>query len=293
MKIAVIEKKNTVLNVGKESFKVDGQNIPFRLVDLLIVNHKVQFESSDILKLTKGNVSVLILSAKSDNMALVQSNNSKASALKEAQYHALSRRLFFAKYFIRQKVIGHQAQLQRHKIVVEISRLLEQISQAKSIETLMGIEGTFARLYFGHYFSLFDETLHKGKRSKNPPKDPLNAMMSYFYMLYYHLISAQLASYGFELGIGYLHTAFRTHNALASDFMELFRADINEAIFELFSKNILSIEDFSFKGGVFLRFDARKKIWKEYVLLTQKLKPRLDQEIAKLKGEIYEKKFDN
>jgi len=170
--------------------------------------------------------------------------------------------------------------------------LLEQVEQVESVESLMGIEGTFARLYFGHYFSLFDEALHKGKRSKNPPKDPLNAMMSYFYMLYYHLISAQLASYGFELGIGYLHTPFRGHNALASDFMELFRADINEAVFELFSQKILTLGDFSFKGGVFLRFDARKKIWKDYVALTKKLKPKLSQEIAKFKGEIYEKKFN-
>jgi len=293
MKIAVIDKKNTTLSVGKETFKVDGQNIPFRLVDLLIVNHKVRLESSDILKLTKNSISLLFLSAKSDNMALVQSKNSKASELKEAQYYALSHRLEFAKYFVTQKILHHQSQLKKHNIELNVELLLEQIKQVKSVESLMGIEGTFARLYFKHYFSLFDEHLHKGKRSKNPPKDPLNAMMSYFYMLYYHLISAKLLSYGFELGIGYLHTPFRGHNALASDFMELFRADINEAVFELFSNKLLTLEEFSFKGGVFLRFDARKKIWKEYVALTKKLKPRLDQEIAKLKGEIYEKKSNH
>jgi len=292
MKIAIIDKKNITLSVGKDTFKVEEQSIPFRLVDLLILNHKVTLSSADVLKFSKEDISLLFVSSKSDNLALFQSANAKGSELKQAQYQALEHRLVHAKYFVSQKVKHHQAQLEKHHIVVDVSDVLEQIAKAKQVESLMGIEGTFARLYFAHYFSLFSETFHKGKRSKNPPKDPLNAMLSYCYMFYYHLISAKLASYGFELGIAYLHTPFRTHKALSSDFMELFRADINELVFEIFNEKLLDLDDFSFKGAVYLRFEGRKKVWKKLLELNTRLKPKLDEEIAKFRGEINETKFD-
>jgi len=42
--------------------------------------------------------------------------------------------------------------------------------------------------------------------------------------------------------------------------MELFRADINELVFEIFDEKLLGLDDFSFKGAVYLRFEARKKV---------------------------------
>ena len=292
MKIAIIDKKNITLSVGKDTFKVEEQSIPFRLVDLVVLNHKITLSSADVLKFAKEEIALLFVSSKSDNLVLLQSANAKGSELKQAQYQALEHRLVHAKHFVREKVKSHQAQLEKHKIVIDISDVLEQIEKAKEVESLMGIEGTFARFYFGHYFSLFSETLHKGKRSKKPPKDPLNAMLSYVYMFYYHLISAKLLSYGFELGIAYLHTPFRTHNALSSDFMELFRAEINELVFEIFDEKLLDLDDFSFKGAVYLRFEGRKKVWRKLLELNTRLKPKLDEAIAKFRGDINETKFN-
>ena len=75
MKIAIIDKKNITLSVGKDTFKVEEQSIPFRLVDLLILNHKVTLSSADVLKFSKENISLLFVSSKSDNLALFQSAN--------------------------------------------------------------------------------------------------------------------------------------------------------------------------------------------------------------------------
>lgn len=102
-----------------------------------------------------------------------------------------------------------------------------------------------------------------------------------------------MISYGFEPAIGYLHTAFRTHNALASDFMELFRAHINQSVIAIFKNEILTIDDFSKKGGVYLKFDGRKKVWKEFAALVNVLKPKLDEEIAKIRSMINETNINN
>ena len=85
---------------------------------------------------------------------------------------------------------------------------------------------------------------------------------------------------------------FVTNNALSSDFMELFRADINELVFEIFDEKLLGLDDFSFKGAVYLRFEARKTVWKKFLELNGRLKPKLDEAIAKFRGKINETKID-
>lgn len=150
----------------------------------------------------------------------------------------------------------------------------------------MGIEGAFAVKYFKEYFTLLPSNMHKSKRSKQPPLDPVNAVLSYWYALYYNIITAKLLSYGFEPSIGYLHKPFREHNALSSDMMELFRSQINEAVVHLFKNNILEMDDFSKKGGVYLKFEGRKKIWSHFLALCEVLQPKLDEEIAQLKRMI-------
>jgi CRISPR-associated protein Cas1 len=108
-------------------------------------------------------------------------------------------------------------------------------------------------------------------------------MMSFVYMMSYHLITVRLLSYGFEPSIGFLHKPFRTHNALSSDLIELFRADINEFVFGLFDTKLLKSSDFSKKNGVYLKYTSRKKIWSEYKSFIELLEPSIDKEIANIR----------
>ena len=293
MKIAIIHKKDIILKLDNNSIKIDEQTIPFKIVDLLILNHKVKMDSGDILKLTKNNISILLISYNNEHTSIIASANTKAGDLKLAQYDSLKHKLRFAKYFISKKITLHKEQLKNLNIEVDIEDQLDKIYNARKIDEIMGIEGTFARLYFKHFFGSLPKHMHKSKRSKNPPQDPVNAVLSYWYSLYYNIISVKLLSYGFEPSCGYLHTPFRTHNALSSDFMELFRAQINQAVFSIFKNNILLQEDFSKKGGVYLKYDGRKKIWKEFIDLVNTLKPMLDDEIATIRKMIDEANSDN
>lgn len=83
--------------------------------------------------------------------------------------------------------------------------------------------------------------------------------------------------------MGYLHTSFRSHNALASDILELFRAAINQAVIALFNNKLLDLDDFTKKDGVYLKFEGRKKVWKEFISLVDILQPKLNAEMANLK----------
>jgi CRISPR-associated protein Cas1 len=287
MKIAVIDKKDITLTLEKSAIKYEEHTIPFRLMDILILNHRATLHTKDILKLTKEGISILIVSYNNTNFSLIQSANTKGADLKLAQYHSLSKGLSFAKYFIEHKLRSHQEQLNANGIEIGIDKELQQLKNATSKEEIMGIEGSFARAYFKHFFALFPKQMHKNKRSKRPPQDPVNALLSYWYALYYQMITIKLLSYGFEPAMGYLHTPFRSHNALASDLLELFRAPINQAVLGVFKQNLLSLEDFSKKKGVYLKYEGRKKIWQPFVALVKVLNPKLDKEIARMKKEVY------
>ncbi len=288
MKIAIIDKKDITLKIENSAIKFEGQTIPFRLIDILILNHRATLHTKDILKLTKENISILLISFNNDNFSIINSANAKNAEMKFAQYNSLKSKLIFAKYFISQKISSHAEHLRVHNINIDISEQLKQLDKSVGIDEIMGIEGSFARLYFKDLFKLFPQVLHKSKRSKQPPLDPVNALMSYWYSLYYNIIIIKLLSYGFEPSMGYLHAPFRTHNALASDILELFRAAINQAVVSVFRHKILDLEDFTKNKGVYLKYEGRKKVWSEFVNLVDMLKPQLDKEIANLKRMIYE-----
>ena len=288
MKIAIIDKKDIELRLENSAIKYEEHTIPFRLMDMLVLNHRTTLHTKDILKLTKEGISILIISHNNDNFSIIQSANTKNADLKLAQYNSLQHSLKFARYFIHHKIVSHKEQLEANDIAVDISKELSQVQNASSIDELMGIEGSFAREYFKHFFTLLPRDMHKNKRTKRPPLDPVNAMLSYWYSLYYNIITIRLISYGFEPSMGYLHTPFRSHNALASDILELFRASINQAVLALFKSELLSKEDFTKKGGVYLKYEGRKKVWSEFVALVDTLKADLDREISTIKRKIYE-----
>ncbi len=287
MKIAFIDKKNVVLRVEYKSLRVDEQKIPLRLLDAIVLGGSSYLENKDILKITKEGVSLLLISARSDNVAIMFSAKSKNPELKLKQYYAQDKALDIAKYFISEKIKSHKKQLLEHQKILDISAILIKIEKTKRIQTLLGIEGSFSKRYFSHYFKLFPKTLHLSKRTKNPPQDPLNSILSFFYMLVYNFITVRLLAVGFEPSIGFLHQPFRSHNALASDFIELFRADINQFVFNLFNNEKLKISDFTRnKDTFYLKYDSRKKIWGSFQSFNQKLLMQLDKEIAIIKKMI-------
>jgi CRISPR-associated protein Cas1 len=174
----------------------------------------------------------------------------------------------------------------------QLEALLLEIECAKSVESLMGIEGAFSRGYFQAFFASAPKLWHRKKRSKRPPQDPLNALLSFGYMQMYHYISVRLVAAGFEPGIGFLHTPFRDHNALASDLLEFFRADIDALMLKLVRQEVLSLQDFSKHKGVYLRYEGRKKLWKHWREAMERFESDLSLRLIRLKEKIDEKTSD-
>ena len=280
MKISILDRKDTSLSVEQSCLKYAGYSIPFKAVDLLLITRHIRLNTKDILKLTQNNISLLLVSYNHQHKALIQAAKAKNSALKIAQYRALEHRLMLARFFISEKFSSHYQSLLKQNIILDLERFQQKLHQTQSISEILILEAEFSRQYFQCFFSLIPRAFHHNKRSKRPPLDPANALMSFWYSLVYHIITTKLISYGLEPGLGYLHTAFRDHNALASDLIELFRAKINEAVLEVFQQKILGQEDFSKQGGVYLRFSGRQKTWTHFLQLVDDIDSDIDKNIA-------------
>lgn len=286
MKIVIVDKPDVNLEIKNNQLCIDSQSVPLRLIEMLVLQHDILLCGKLILKLSKEGISIMLISKNNAEIALTLPQVSKNSEMKLEQYAALNQRLGMAKYFVDEKIKRHTKHLNSVGIQVDENLWKERMSKADSIEKLLGVEGNFSRYYFKYYFSLFSPTLHKGKRSKRPAMDPVNAMLSYCYSIVYNLLTAKLYMVGFEPSISYLHTPFRSHYALSSDFMELFRAKINEKVVEWFHDGLLVAEDFKMKHGVYLKYESRKKIWPEVKSLMQQISAESDKEISLIRTAI-------
>lgn len=285
MNITIIDKKETSIKTQNKTIVIDGQKVPFHLVDTLVVVGKNSLLTSDITYMTNSDINIVLLSYNFSQSSIITSTSSKSAELKLSQYKAATTKaLPLAKHILTNKVKTHVVHLKSHELDIDEKTILQKIEDAKELDTLLGVEGSFSKLYFGHYFGMFPRSLHKNRRSKRPPLDPLNALLSWQYTLFYNIIAVRLIGFGFEPGIGFLHRPFRSHMALASDLLEMFRADINEFVYELFSKKIVVLSDFSKKGGVYLRYEGRKKLYKPFREFHRSLEPRIDASISELRG---------
>ncbi len=283
MKTVIVDKEDITLDVKSKALFVDTQRVPMQLIEMLILNHTTQLDSKILINLSRENIAVLMVSKNSQDFALTLPQVAKNSEQKIQQYRALENRLGYAKYFIHAKIQTHSKHLEEIGVQINESEWQEKVSNAEKISDLLGYEGSFSRLYFQHYFASIPKVLHKSKRTKRPPEDPVNAMLSYLYSIAYNVITAQLYKAGLDPAISYLHEAFRSHYALSSDVLELFRAKINALVALWFNEKKVELEDFSRKNGIYLRYESRKKLWVEIKEICDYIAKETTKEIALLK----------
>lgn len=146
----------------------------------------------------------------------------------------------------------------------KLKRAMDMIQQATSRDELMGIEGSAAKSYFGALPGCIlrntDDFKFEG-RSRRPPLDPVNAMLSFAYTLLGNEISGALESVGLDPAVGFLHTLRPGRASLALDLLEELRAPVADRfVITQINLGTVTCKDFDRKenGAYFLKDDARK-----------------------------------
>ncbi len=142
--------------------------------------------------------------------------------------------------------------------------------------SLQGLDGTGTAQYFGVFGRLLrgDEALGFETRNRRPPRDPVNALLSYGYTLLLHQCSAALQTVGLDPYVGYLHSSQYSKPALALDLMEEFRGPVvDSVVLTIVNNRILQGKDFVEEMGAYRLKDAGRR---SFLL---KFEERLNSEI--------------
>ncbi|MFQ3590358.1 MAG: CRISPR-associated endonuclease Cas1 [Chloracidobacterium sp.] len=154
-----------------------------------------------------------------------------------------------------------------------LSALGTRLERAADLNELRGLEGTAAAAYFKALGSLFRRGFTFEKRTRRPPTDPVNALLSFGYALLLNEAIGALASVGFDPYFGCLHEVVYGRCSLALDLIEEFRPITADRLaLNLVNLGIVEADDFAptDEGGVHLNDDARKRFLYEYErLLTR------------------------
>lgn len=184
------------------------------------------------------------------------------------------RSLSIARCLIHGKIKNCRTQIRRNdsecpaEALERLDRLSKEAKNASSIEKLLGIEGAAAEIYFGRLGNLLkgDQGFTFQNRNRRPPKDPVNAVLSYLYAMLTKDLFVSLLAVGFDPYLGFYHQPKYGRPALALDMIEEFRPLIADSTaIMLFNNEEIHQRDFIKTGiGVSIKHQAKRKVIEAY-----------------------------
>lgn len=197
-----------------------------------------------------------------------------------AQYTRVGRTMIFGKIYnarwsIERTRRDHSLRVDSDQLTAasrQLQSLLPQVREASSPEELRGLEGAGASAYFKVFDQLIlgdKEAFSFSGRSRRPPLDAVNAMLSFAYSLLAHDCASALESVGLDSYVGFLHRDRPGRTSLALDLMEELRPCMADRfVLTLINNRIIKSADFQYShsGAVFLTDEGRKTFlrhWQE------------------------------
>jgi CRISPR-associated protein Cas1 len=184
-----------------------------------------------------------------------------------------------ARAIVATKIRNQRTLLQRNHVepparaIEALKRLAKQALAAGELESLLGIEGTAAHYYFGHFGGMIKVDEGAGptafdftRRNRRPPRDPVNALLSLGYSLLVRDLTFVCHAIGFDPFIGFYHQPRFGRPALALDLMEGFRPLIvDSAVLSAINTRMVTADDFRQVGeSVTLTARGRKRFLQAY-----------------------------
>jgi CRISP-associated protein Cas1 len=171
-----------------------------------------------------------------------------------------------------EKVLGQAEALQPQEATAPADPAHPQTDSL--LGTLLGLEGAGSAFYFGVFRRLLKEDWGFERRQRRPPRDPVNALLSFGYVLLTNQVASAVSVVGLDPYVGFLHSSQFGKPALALDVMETFRPLIvDSTVLTLLNNGMLARRDVQEEMGAWTLTDTGRRTF-----LT-KFEERLDTEI--------------
>ena len=260
----------------------DYKSIPIENIDNVVIFGGIQLSTACMHNLLIKGIHVTFLSKTGSYFGRLESTSNINIDRQREQFRKSDDKKFCLA--IGKKFIKGKATNQRTLLI----RANKDINDSETIEELMGVEGYLARLYFNAINHIIDKKYSFKTRTKRPPKDPFNAVISFGYTLLHYEIFTTLVTKGLNPYAAFLHSDRHKHPALCSDLMEEWRAILVDSMaIALLNNDKIAYEDFDFdekSGGVFLNKKACGKF-------VEQFEKRLRQEVSYITEVPYKMSF--
>ena len=264
--------------------------VPLHLLQSVVLFGPIHISPALMGALARGGISLVLLDRQGRFEARVEGPISGNVLLRRAQYRMADDPVEIVRGFVSGKIANQRSVLQRSlrdhgadlpvdrqaamtTVVERLAFVLRRVGFGKlNIEEMRGAEGEAAAAYFSVFNNMIrspdPEICFRG-RSRRPPLDPVNALLSFFYSLLTHDCRTALEGVGLDPAVGFLHRDRPGRPSLALDLMEELRpAFADRLALSLFNRRQIRATDFETRdgGAVMLKDAARKTVltaWQE------------------------------
>lgn len=275
---SVVTTQGGRLEILKEKEKLAS----FRLIDVsqLCLQGNISITAQAMRQLMSHDIPVCWFSYGGWFSGIAHGLLGKNIDLRRAQYFATSEiALAIARRMIEAKIRNSRTLLRRNsrheegKVTDLLLKLANQVGAVTGFPTLLGLEGAAARVYFGSFTHMLShetnvpiEQFDTNGRSRRPPPDPVNTLLSFTYSLLVKDITVTLYAVGFDPYLGIYHRPRFGRPALALDLAEEFRPLIAESVvLQVINNGEVNAKDFlSRAGGCQLDERGRRSVLHAY-----------------------------
>jgi CRISPR-associated protein Cas1 len=265
----VIEKDHNVL-----------MEVPCLKLETVLIYGNVQVTSQAMVELLQHGIELAIFSRTGKLWGQMTPPKARNIVLRMRQYELERSEEFclrFARSVVRGKISNAVTVLRRYRanhpaafplsIVEDLEARLSRIDTSPSLDILRGVEGSAAATYFMAFAAMVPRELGFSGRQRRPPRDPVNALLSFGYVLVGNELQSLLDGIGFDPYIGFFHQVDYGRPSLALDLVEEFRpALVDRLTTSLLNREILDRRHFEImpEGGLYLDREGKRRYFTEY-----------------------------
>lgn len=261
----------------------DGETlaeIPCLHLDAVMIYGNVQFTTQALVEMLDHGIEMAIFTLSGRLRGQLTPPKAKNVPLRMRQYELAQSQAFcleVSREIVRAKIASSVAHLRRFRAnhpeaiegaaVEELARLGQRALASASLEELRGVEGTASRRYFALLAGMVPPELGFAGRNRRPPRDPVNALLSFGYVLVGNELQALLDGIGFDPYLGFYHQLDYGRPSLALDLLEEMRPSLVDRLtVKLVNRGTLGAADFvsTPERGLYLSREALKRYFAAY-----------------------------
>ncbi len=280
----ILDRRELAVGIENKTIRIDRpdsrpERVPLNMIERVIIYGSPMVSCKVWRALAEKNIPAVLLPARGNGSAaylgtgLAPSFSNRINQYKT--FHDQAKSLKIARWLITQKISGQESII--NQLAVDNpakNRLCElkiRLKKAVNRESIMGYEGVAAATYFKIWRKALPDKWKFSGRNRMPPKDPVNALLSYSYTIAGSDIRNSILINGLDPALGFLHVAQTGRESLVLDILEPIRPSLDDFVLQLIS-NTLNFKDFTtnMTDGCKLTKKGRIKFFKKWAIWNKK-----------------------